>query len=134
MDELITNPRRTLDYSGDRFLPLNVQALLEAEGGVKEKGTAFGIETFGGRAYPQSPYTRLNELAKQYTELEWRDLTGGQKRRLREEHPDAETAYQDWLKRGAEQEREPAWPASNSKRWIGSSRATLRPGLPIRRG
>ena len=112
LDELMTNPRRLLRYMGDRLLPLNLEALLEAEGGVKEKGIAFGVETFGGRAYPKSPYTNLNELTQELTTgwkggpYEWGDLTGGQRKRLRDENPQVEEAWQRMKERGLEKERE----------------------------
>jgi len=63
-DEFISDPRRTLEYASDKFLPLNLEAVLEAEG-TREKAIAGVVETFGGRAYPRSPYARLEELWKQ---------------------------------------------------------------------
>ncbi|KPJ51416.1 MAG: hypothetical protein AMJ38_00505 [Dehalococcoidia bacterium DG_22] len=61
INEFVSDPRRSLEYSSDKFLPLNIEAILEAEG-TKEKAIAGVVETFGGRAYPRSPYARLEEL------------------------------------------------------------------------
>jgi len=64
LDEFSTNPRRTLEYASDKFLPLNIEAVLEAEG-TQEKVIAGLAETFGGRSYPLWPYARLENKWKE---------------------------------------------------------------------
>ncbi len=61
IDDFMDSPELLLDYLQDSFLPLNVEAIIEARGGLGGKLGAGLVETIGGRAFPRSPFTLLSE-------------------------------------------------------------------------
>jgi len=61
LDTFIDDPARLRDYFQDRFLPLNLEAIIEARGPTEMKVLAGLIETVGGRAFPRSPFSLFEE-------------------------------------------------------------------------
>jgi len=61
VDDFMDDPSRLLDYSQDKFLPLNIEAVVEARGPTWQKLLAGGVETAGGRAFPRSSFELFQE-------------------------------------------------------------------------
>lgn len=57
----IDDPARLRDYFQDRFLPLNLEATIEARGPLEMKVLAGLTETVGGRSFPRSSYSIFQE-------------------------------------------------------------------------
>ncbi len=60
-ESFVDDPARLLDYSERKFLPLNVEAMLEVRGPLYQHIAAGLVETIGGRAFPRSAYNLYRE-------------------------------------------------------------------------
>ncbi|KKK59748.1 hypothetical protein LCGC14_3031290, partial [marine sediment metagenome] len=61
LNAFIDDPARLRDYFQDRFLPLNLEAIIEARGPLEMKVLAGLTETVGGRSFPRSSFTLFEE-------------------------------------------------------------------------
>ncbi|KKN29515.1 hypothetical protein LCGC14_0843270 [marine sediment metagenome] len=61
LNAFIDDPGRILDYATGKFLPLNLEALLEARGPLEQRMLASLTETVGGRSFPRSAFSIFQE-------------------------------------------------------------------------
>ncbi len=61
LNAFIDDPGRILDYAQGKFLPLNLEALIEARGPLEQRILAATTETVGGRSFPRSSFALFQE-------------------------------------------------------------------------